>query len=285
VQRKGYAMRLPNKRVVLLETRPEWKVETRRLLLTDAKHFGEVEIVAASDSTGYFQLPTIHRRHKVAWTLLVEAVNQALQIANYEDLNDLCKVLGVSNMSKTEFHNMLAGGDVKPLADLGDAIFNAPNNVWLGPGNENIAKGGGISSALTNLKDAKGYKEKAENSLKDIIKNIEQIKIKRMEIENAKYKVSNGKDKSYLNYLQVVKQYTLEELEDKKTQHELLIGEAEKGIHSAKKLAKDASYDPHDKIEFKWNWHKRDWDYKPIPATPRSKTLGELADRLLDRIK
>jgi hypothetical protein len=146
------------------EPRPKWKVGTRRILIKDAEDYSEVQIVAASDAQGNFQLPTIHRRHKIAWSFLVSSVNKALANRDYSALGYICGTLGVANISQHEF-NGLYNNQLAPLAKLGDAIFNAPDNVWLGAGNENISLGGGISSAVTKLQDAKRLESTAHHNL------------------------------------------------------------------------------------------------------------------------
>ncbi|MFB2772413.1 DUF4157 domain-containing protein [Pelatocladus sp. BLCC-F211] len=207
-------------KVYQITGRPDFTTELKKDIHRDADKNGEEYIVKFSQDDGVsFQLPTIHRRHKLAWSLWREGVNAILRKGTRKDMQKLQERCFLPSEWQTWDRDMFKDAYKygHNLEDMSKDFFNHPDNVWLGPGDENMGKGAGL-----------------DKYIKDYINN------------PTKY--------------------------------------------NRKKLRKSA-YDPRDKEYFKFRepnpkkGKKARWSYDRIPPSPRSETMGETTDLILDSLK
>ncbi|HEY9694207.1 MAG TPA: DUF4157 domain-containing protein [Oculatellaceae cyanobacterium] len=147
VKRKDYS------NVYEITGRPDFTTKLKKEVYDQADQNGEEYIVKFSQNNGVsYQFPAVHRRHKLAWSLWREAVNSILLDGDEEDMEELLKQCFLSPMwqtwNKTEYNNAWNKGDY--LDDMSKDFFNHPNNIWLGPGDENMGKGGGLDKQIEN---------------------------------------------------------------------------------------------------------------------------------------
>ena len=137
----------------IIDGRPDFDSRVKSDLYETADDLGENYIVTHSTNDGKsFTLPTIHRRHRVAWDLWKRSLNKALEDDERYDFNkiiELAKLHSSWEMDKYDWYKVRDEG--KYLTEVADKIFNQSWNIWLGPGDENIAKGAKITKALNNL--------------------------------------------------------------------------------------------------------------------------------------
>ena len=131
--------------------RPDFTTELKKQVFDEADQDGESYIVKFSDNSGVsFQFPSVHRRHKLAWSLWRAAVNTVLAKGDEDELESLmerCYVPGKwQTWNEDEFED--ARDDGKYLEAMAKDFFNDPDNLWLGPGDENMGKGGGLDKAI-----------------------------------------------------------------------------------------------------------------------------------------
>ncbi len=131
--------------------RPDFTSQLKREVFDKADDDGEEYIVQFSDNNGVsFRFPTVHRRHKLAWSLWRAAVNTILANGNEAEMTNLMKQCFVppewKKWTQKEFEDARDDGDY--LVDLADDFFNHKDNLWLGPGDENIGKGGGLDKQI-----------------------------------------------------------------------------------------------------------------------------------------
>jgi hypothetical protein len=153
-----------------IDGRPDFTNSLKKDLFTEADNDGESYVVKFSDNHGVsFQFPSVHRRHKLAWSLWRTAVNKLLAEGTATEMENLMKLCYVPNVWKkwtnTEFKDAYRNGSY--LAKLANDFFNHPDNLWLGPGDENMGKGGGLDKLIAayvnnpSKKTRKALKESA----------------------------------------------------------------------------------------------------------------------------
>ena len=144
--------------------RPEFKKKVKQELIERATESGEEYIAKMTDpeTKASVVLPTIHRRHKVAWDLWKKSINIALERKNIIELMKIGQ-LSRSEIGAGEAHDMVDKGD--HLIKFASEIFNASWNLWMGPGDANIKKGGSILNALEELTAAELTPEDKEKNV------------------------------------------------------------------------------------------------------------------------
>ncbi|MBD2440970.1 DUF4157 domain-containing protein [Nostoc sp. FACHB-110] len=149
-----------------IKGRPEFTDKLKREVYDNAFQDGEYYMTNLSDNNGKsFKLPTIHRRHRIAWSLWRETVNEILRYGDARGLESFMKRCFVSDFwkrwSKTEYEEAKTEG--KYLVDMSKDFFNHPHNIWLGPGDENIEKGAGLDKLIEKYRrKGKGNPKLAE---------------------------------------------------------------------------------------------------------------------------
>jgi hypothetical protein len=131
--------------------RPDFTAALKRDIYGEADDDGEDYIVKFSSNDGLsFQFPSVHRRHKLAWSLWRAAVNAVLANGDESDMEGLMSRCFVSSQwktwSKKEF--TAAWRDGNYLTSMANDFFNHRDNLWLGPGDENMGKGGGLDKLI-----------------------------------------------------------------------------------------------------------------------------------------
>ncbi len=153
-----------------IEGRPEFTAALKKEVFNEADANGEAYIVKFSDNNGVsFSFPTVHRRHKLAWSLWRAAVNTILANGDEDELETFMSKCFVPAKWKTwnqsEFED--ARDDGRYLESMSADFFNHADNLWLGPGDENMGKGGGLDKLIANyvsnptVKRRKALKESA----------------------------------------------------------------------------------------------------------------------------
>ena len=135
----------------LLDGRPDFDKKVKIKLYKTADSNGEQYFVDHSlNDGGSFRLPTIQRRHRVAWALWRDSLNKALQDDDRQDFNKVLELARISyTLTSQEFQDARDNGDY--IERIGDQIFNKDWNIWIGPGDENEDKGRKIRKALNDL--------------------------------------------------------------------------------------------------------------------------------------
>ena len=150
--------------------RPEFTSALKKEAFKEADANGEEYIVKFSDNNGIsFSFPSVHRRHKLAWSLWRAAVNTLLANGDEDQFEEFMGKCFVPSQWKTwtqsEFED--ARDDGRYLANMASDFFNHRDNLWLGPGDENMGKGGGLDKLINNyisnptVKRRKALKESA----------------------------------------------------------------------------------------------------------------------------
>ena len=137
--------------VYQLDGRPNFTNALKKQVYEDADDNGETYIVNFSEDRGLsFKFPSVHRRHKLAWSLWREAVNAILRKGDEDDLQSFMQQCLVSSQFQTwsakEFKRAYDEG--RYLVDMAKDFFNDARNIWLGPGDENMGKGGGLDKQI-----------------------------------------------------------------------------------------------------------------------------------------
>jgi hypothetical protein len=135
-----------------LTGRPEFTTKVLTQTFEAADDAGETYITEHSINGKSFKLPTLHRRHKMAWTFWKEVVNQILVNDDVNDLNDFLResmLSGTYTFDAKHFKNAKLNG--RHMEKVAKDFFNDPRNIWIGPGDENVGKGGGLGKLITTF--------------------------------------------------------------------------------------------------------------------------------------
>ncbi len=157
--------------VYQIEGRPDFDTAIKSETYAKAEENGETYMVEHSLNNGKsFRIPTIHRRHRVAWDLWKRSMNKALMDDDRQDFNEILSLarLSIPPLNRNGFDRVREKGT--SLLSYADQIFNRDWNIWIGPGDENQAKGAQIKSTLEDLLEnrrSKTFYKKALSSVSD----------------------------------------------------------------------------------------------------------------------